>query len=157
MWPQWHCGPVANQVALTQEDSAAIEMSIVRMADTDLLAASDIVKGWVERTRDALSPGTDIYLYAEAEKFLHDMTSIILRNGASGLCLVILVLYVFLNGRVAWWVMVGIPISFMGAFALYMLVGDGSLNLVMMIALVMSIRHCRGRCHRGRGGHADLP
>jgi multidrug efflux pump subunit AcrB len=131
--------PVANQVTLTQEGKAGVELSVVRMADTDLLDASSILEGWVEKTRATLSPGTEIYLYSEAKKFMLDMTNIILRNGLSGLCLVILVLYVFLNGRVAWWVMIGIPVSFMGAFALYLLVGDGSLNSVMMIALVMSI------------------
>jgi len=42
--------------------------------------------------------------------------SLLLTNGVGGLILVVLILYIFLNGRVAFWVAVGIPVSFMATF-----------------------------------------
>ena len=62
----------------------------------------------------------------------------LLKNGASGLVLVLITLYLFLSARVAFWVAVGIPVSFMATLAVIWLSG-GSINMVSLFALIMGL------------------
>ena len=62
---------------------------------------------------------------------------LLIKNGAGGLILVIAVLYLFLNARVAFWVAVGIPVSFMAALGVLWGLG-GSINMVSLFALIMA-------------------
>ncbi len=63
---------------------------------------------------------------------------LLLKNGAGGLVLVLLILYLFLSSRVAFWVAVGIPVSFMATLAVLYLVG-GSINMISLFALIMAL------------------
>ena len=63
----------------------------------------------------------------------------IVKNGVTGLMLVIGILFLFLNGRVGWWVMVGIPVSFMLALAIFHLVFGYGISLIALIGLVMAL------------------
>ncbi len=60
-------------------------------------------------------------------------------NLAMGAALVFIVLTLFLRIRVAFWVMLGIPISFMGAVMLMPLAGEWavSINLLSLFAFIM--------------------
>ena len=65
---------------------------------------------------------------------------LLLKNGGGGLLLVILILYLFLTGRVAFWVAVGIPVSFMATLFVLWLTG-GSINMpidTITLAITMS-------------------
>jgi multidrug efflux pump subunit AcrB len=59
-----------------------------------------------------------------------------IRNAFQGLLLVFLVLSLFLRPSLAIWVAIGLPISFMGAFATMGLVG-ASINLVSLFAFIV--------------------
>ena len=48
------------------------------------------------------------------------------------------VLFLFLNGRVAFWVAVGIPVSFMAALGGLWAMG-GSINMVSLMALIITL------------------
>jgi multidrug efflux pump subunit AcrB len=61
-----------------------------------------------------------------------------LENGAYGLGLVLLVLSLFLPPRIAFWVALGIPISFLGAIAL-MPVMDVSVNVITLVAFIVAL------------------
>jgi multidrug efflux pump subunit AcrB len=50
----------------------------------------------------------------------------------------LLILYLFLSSRVAFWVAVGIPVSFMATLAVLYLVG-GSINMISLFALIMAL------------------
>src|SRR5690606_17864968 len=64
--------------------------------------------------------------------------SLLINNGVSGLVLVVLLLYLFLPGRVALWVAVGIPTAFLAALAVFWLIG-GSINMISLFALIMAL------------------
>jgi len=77
-------------------------------------------------------------VYDESWKLIKERTTLLLTNGGTGLFLVVLILYIFLNGRVALWVAVGIPISFMATLAIMYAVG-GSINMISLFALIMAL------------------
>ena len=66
------------------------------------------------------------------------MIYLLLKNGGGGLILVILILYLFLNARVAFWVAVGIPVSFMATLAILYAVG-GTINMISLFGLIMAL------------------
>ena len=61
-----------------------------------------------------------------------------LRNGSLGLGLVFILLAVFLETRLAFWVSLGIPISFLGSL-LFLPVADVSINMVSMFAFIVTL------------------
>lgn len=74
-----------------------------------------------------------------------DMTSIVrdrlemlISNGLVGLLLVILVMSIFFKPQLAVWAVFGLPVAFMGAFAVMALL-DLTLNMITLVALLMAI------------------
>lgn len=76
--------------------------------------------------------------YFEAWKLVQERISTLLWNGITGLLLVIATLYFFLNARVAWWVTVGIPVSFMATLGLVWLFG-GTINMISLFGLILAL------------------
>ena len=64
---------------------------------------------------------------------------LILSNGLSGLVLVIAILFLFLSGKVGWWVTVGIPVSFLLGIALFYGVFGHGISMIALLAFIMSI------------------
>ena len=62
----------------------------------------------------------------------------LLKNGALGLALVLLVLFIFLSGRVAFWVAIGMPAAYLAALGAMSVLGM-SLDMVSMFALTMGV------------------
>ena len=61
------------------------------------------------------------------------------KNGLIGLALVLLLLTLFLEIRLAFWVAVGIPTAFMGAMLVLPWTGADSINLVSMFAFILAL------------------
>ena len=131
-----------NQVAATRNGKPAIWLQILRNENTDTLAAAAILNQWYsDKFGDAEQPGADgieVRIILEAWRFAKDQISLVFNNGLSGLALVILALFLFLNGRVAWWVTLGIPVSFLAALGAFYLLG-GTINFLSTVGLVMAL------------------
>ncbi len=81
----------------------------------DLLAMSDAVRKYVrEKT---LPPGYAFSIWADSSIEVRDRMDLLLRNGMQGLILVFVILSLFLDLKLAFWVAMGIPISLLGACA----------------------------------------
>ena len=75
--------------------------------------------------------------YKNIERY-KDRMQLLVENGIAGLLLVVLVLGVFLNPRLAFWVAVSIPVVFISSFTiLYYL--DVSINMISMFAFIMTL------------------
>ena len=90
------------------------------------------------RCRPTLPPTLVVEHYDDASELIDDRINMLLRNGASGLALVVLVLFIFLSTRVAFWVTVGIPVSLLATLGVMMLTGQ-TINMVSLFALIMAI------------------
>ncbi|MCP4698855.1 MAG: efflux RND transporter permease subunit, partial [Gammaproteobacteria bacterium] len=82
--------------------------------------------------------GVKLRLYDEVWKLIDGRIMLLLKNGLGGLALVVLILYLFLNGRVAGWVAAGIPVSLMATQAVLYSFG-GSINMVSLFAMIMAL------------------
>ena len=70
--------------------------------------------------------GISLTIWQDQSKVLRDRLSLLVRNGLTGLVLVFIALTLFLKLRVAFWLSVGIPVSFLGAVLL--MPGTGAPN-----------------------------
>ena len=116
----------------------AIEMLLERSENGDTLKSSKIMQDWLLDIKPTLPEGVEIVVYDEAWSLVSQRINLLLTNGLGGLVLVILILYLFMNGRVAFWVAVGIPVSFLATLMVMYLMG-GSINMVSLFALIMAL------------------
>ena len=119
-------------------DSNALVMVLRRNETGDSLKSAQILQEWLDKTRPQLPPTIEIQVFNERWQLIKDRILLLLKNGAGGLVLVLLILYLFLSTRVAFWVAVGIPVSFMATLAVLYLVG-GSINMISLFALIMAL------------------
>ena len=72
---------------------------------------------YVESTNPLLPEGLSMTIWKDSSFYLQGRLEMMVRNAFQGLLLVFLVLSLFLRPSLAIWVAIGLPISFMGAFA----------------------------------------
>lgn len=127
-----------NSPVLMVEGRPAIEMRLKRADTGDTLESSATMQQWLAETEPKLPDGVKLQVYDETWSLVQQRISLLVNNGVGGLVLVILVLFIFMHGRVAFWVAVGIPVSFMATLMIMYLSG-GSINMVSLFALIMAL------------------
>ena len=141
-----HLGDIANieqtlpssSATITIDDNKAVVMVLRRTDKGDTLESAQILQDWYNDVTPGLPPTIKIQLFNQRWELIKDRITLLLKNGIGGLALVLLILYVFLSTRVAFWVAVGIPVSFMATLAVLYLVG-GSINMISLFALIMAL------------------
>lgn len=128
----------SSQVEVFYQDKPAVLLRVLRTQSSDTLKAAETLNTWLKETQPLLPPSVQLNAYNEAYILIEDRINLLIKNGLGGLILVISILFIFLNGRVAFWVAIGIPVSFMGTLAVLYLMG-GSINMVSMFALIMAL------------------
>ena len=116
----------------------AIEIQVQRAPSSDALEQAALLDAYVEKVRATLPPNLKLEQYNDVAEAINDRINLLLKNGAGGLALVIAVLFVFLSGRVAFWVAVGIPVAMLATLAVMALMGQ-SINMVSLFAMIMAI------------------
>jgi multidrug efflux pump subunit AcrB len=114
----------------------AAMINIYRVADQNALDVAATVKKYLEELRPTLPAGIDVGFYADMSKILKSRLQLLMKNMVIGLLLVIIILGLFLNMRLSFWVTLGIPISFAVGLALLPQM-DVSINMVSLFAFIM--------------------
>ncbi len=116
----------------------AIELDVWRALSADTLKTMEVLETTIARLRPTLPPTLTVEVYDVKGKFVVQRLGILIKNGLTGLVLVLIILFVFLNARIAFWVAAGIPVAFLATLAV-MLVSGQSINMVSMFALIMML------------------
>ena len=116
----------------------AVELHIQRSPGGDSLALADIAAATVAEIEPTLPASVRLERYDVQAGFISARINLLLRNGAGGLALVLIVLFVFLEWRLAFWVAAGIPIALLAAM-LAMLATGQSINMVSLFAIIMTL------------------
>ena len=127
-----------NQVVVKYQGLPAVELQLMRSAIADSLESAQILQDWVVEARQRMPPGIELTVFDESWQLIKDRINLLLKNGLGGLVLVVGILFLFLNGRVATWVTIGIPVSFMATLAIVYVAG-GSINMISLFALIMAL------------------
>ena len=94
----------------------AFNLGVFAVDDQDILTISKQVKQYIQAKGETLPEGLQISEFFDTSFHLSGRLNMMLENLALGAVLVAIVLGLFLNLHVAGWVMLGIPVSFLGAF-----------------------------------------
>jgi multidrug efflux pump subunit AcrB len=116
----------------------AVELHIQRVVGQDALLLADRVKQYVNDLPSRLPDNLRILQFDVAANLIRERINLLLRNGIGGLVLVLGILFIFLNTRVALWIAVGIPTAVLGSLAAMLVTGQ-TINMVSLFAMIMMI------------------
>ena len=114
----------------------AVTLRVFRVGKQSPIEISERVTDYVDTIKPRLPEGISMTVWQDSSYYLQGRLEMMVRNAFQGLLLVFLVLSFFLRPSLAVWVALGLPISFMGAFAT-MGVLDASINLVSLFAFIV--------------------
>jgi multidrug efflux pump subunit AcrB len=100
----------------------------------DVLAIAEEIKSFLAVYEPPL--GIDVSVWNDQTEILEGRIGLLLRNGLFGFALVFLFLVVMLDLRLALWVAMGVPISFLGAFLFFDAFGI-NINMMSLFALII--------------------
>ena len=118
------------------DEVTAVTVSVYRSGEQSALDVAAAVREYVERADAWLPEGVTLTVWQDQTQALSDRLAIMLNNGAMGFALVLLVLSLFLQMRLAFWVSLGIPIAFLGAIAVMPYL-DMTINMVSCFAFIL--------------------
>ena len=127
-----------GEVARLVDEYSSININVRRSRGLDSMLAQQAVEAYLEEFRAGAPASLRVELFDVFADQVSQRVNMLLTNGFGGLVLVLAVLYLFLGGRPAFWVALGIPISFLAAMAGMAALGL-TLNMISMFALIMGI------------------
>jgi len=111
-------------------------ITVFRVGNQNALDVSAAVKEFVETKNQELPASVKVTAWDDEARILSGRIETIVRNAQQGFMLVILVLALFLKPKLAFWVSLGIPISFMGGFWLFAPL-DLSINMLSLFTFIL--------------------
>ena len=115
-----------------------LSIAVKKTKNQDLIALAKDVREFAKERESTLPAGYKLIVWGDTSVDVQDRLSMLLENGIQGLLLVFLVLAVFLDLRLAFWVALGIPMTILGACG-YMEIAGETMNMLTMFAFLMTI------------------
>jgi len=116
----------------------AAMIKVLRVGEQKPTEISETVIRYVEGKKEALPSSVGIALWNDTSELLDSRMNLLTKNAWLGLTLVLIVLGLFLEIRLALWVMLGIPISFLGTMFLMPTLGV-SINMISLFAFILAL------------------
>ena len=116
----------------------AVEIWVRRSKTSDALKVSENVNKVISNSQNIVGKEIQIQTYNTAADLIQERISLLVKNGLSGLCIVLAVLFLFLSRNTAIWVALGIPIAFLATFGVMLLSGQ-SINMISLFGLIMAL------------------
>ncbi len=118
---------------------AAAVLALYQLPGTNAIQAVDGVKALMERARQSFPPDMDYVIALDTTQAVREGIKEILHTLFEALVLVILVVFIFLQGwRATLIPALAVPVSLIGTFALFPLIGF-SINTIALMGLVLAI------------------
>jgi multidrug efflux pump subunit AcrB len=116
----------------------AVSMRIDRSEAGDAIELQERVEAAAAELAQGLPEGVRVDLIRTRSEYITGRIGILLDNAATGLVLVVALLFLFLNARTAFWVAAGIPVALLAAIAL-MWAGGLTINMISLFALIITL------------------
>lgn len=123
--------------ALFYNGDSAVTMVISNTNSEDLISSADAIKEYIANF-NAKNNNVQLNVASDSSITLNQRTKLLIENGAVGILLVLIFLSIFLNIRLALWVSVGLPLSFLFANAFGVTINVLSLfGMIIVIGILV--------------------
>ena len=116
----------------------AATVEVYRVGDETPLSVSAAALAYLEEFRSEVPEGMAVEVVRDDSTVYRERMELLIRNAMLGLVLVLLMLGLFLEPRLAFWVTLGIPISVLGSF-LFLSGTDASINMISLFAFIVTL------------------
>lgn len=126
--------PILNRL----NGQPSITLQVDRVGDQDVLAMTDNLRKFVDSKLDELPPGVEFTAWADRSEILKGRINLMLNSAFQGAILVMITLALFLNTQLAFWVILGVPFSFLGALLAIDVLNIGiSINVMSVFGFIL--------------------
>jgi len=125
-----------DKVYFNGQRAALLDISKTR--SQDILSVLEQTRNFVEQERELAPRGVQLNLTQDGASVVQDRLNLLIRNSIQGLVFVFLVLWLFFSIRYSFWVVAGLPVSFLGALFLLPLFGI-TINMISMVGLLIGV------------------
>ena len=113
-------------------------ISVMGDRTSNEIAISDVVHRFIEERQATLPQGVELTAWSDRTYYLKGRLNLMLKNMALGALLVLGILGIFLHMKIAAWVVVGLPVAFLGAVAMLPLpFVDVTINIMSLFAFIL--------------------
>ncbi|MBO1256175.1 efflux RND transporter permease subunit [Alteromonas sp. 5E99-2] len=114
----------------------AILIEVAATKSQSITPVADTVKQYIEQKNETLPESLSLEVLVDLTYYLDERLNMMLKNLLQGAILVALMLTLFLRFRLALWVMIGLPVCFLGAIMMMPLFGV-TINILSLFAFIM--------------------
>lgn len=116
----------------------AVQLDVFRVGSETPIQVANAVKKELVDFAPYLPPGIETAIINDRSDTYKQRATLLIKNGIMGFALVLVLLGIFLEARLAFWVMMGVPISFLGAF-LFLPSMDVTINMMSLFAFIIAL------------------
>ena len=116
----------------------AIQIEIQRAESADTLRTNRVLTNYLAEIKGTLPAGLEVKVYDVRANALTQRIMLLVTNGLGGLVIVVAILFIFLNVRIAFWVAAGIPVAMLATIGILYLMGQ-SINMISLFGLIMML------------------
>ncbi len=127
-----------NDHSARYNDKPAVLIQVYSVGEQTPIQISEAVHEHVQQINLDLPKGIRAEILHDSSEMYEQRIDLLLRNSAMGLILVFFTLSLFLELRLAFWVMMGIPIAFLGSFLILPTLGV-TLNMISLFAFIIAL------------------
>ena len=114
----------------------AVMIRVYRVGDQQVLDLVETVKAFVAGSGSSIPAELSLEVWRDGAQYLRDRLEILLSNGRTGFILVFVLLALFLRLRLAFWVSIGVPVSFLATLAVFPAL-DLSIDVISLFAFIL--------------------
>jgi len=116
----------------------SLGINVFAMGKQDIIETAEVAKAYIAEKNALLPDGVSLEVWADITYYLNDRLGMMMKNLAVGALLVLIILALFMEIKLAFWVMLGIPVCFLGAMAfLSTPYVDASLNMISIFGFIL--------------------
>ncbi len=116
----------------------AVRLDVYRVGDETPTEISETVRDYIETLNQRLPDTVTASIWEDRSEMLRDRINLLMKNAMIGLILVLILLGLAMDVRLAFWVTMGIPTSILGAL-LFFPAMDLSINMVSLFAVIITV------------------
>jgi len=128
-------GFTENKLSIRANGQSAVLLNVLA-GDEDTIKIADKVRQYQKLTNDSLPQGSELIVLSDNTQSTRANLDTLFSNAVMGLVLVFILLWLFMDTKISFWVGMGIPVSLLGGLAIVNFAGI-TLNKITLFGLIM--------------------